>query len=79
MLCGSVLGVWSYVEDVFNKYYEKDYTIQIVRVRADSKRFVGMLDFMLVTSSFISICFLHNIGYAWYLYNLPALLKVHSK
>ena len=60
MLCGSVLGVWSYVEDVFNKYYKKDYTIQIVRVRADSKRFVGMLDFMLVTSSIISICLLHK-------------------
>lgn len=43
VLSGSLLGVWSYIEGTFYQYYKENYTIQIVRVRTDSKRLVGKL------------------------------------
>lgn len=45
VLSGSVLGVWSHIEGVFNRHSTHSHRIQIVRVRTESKRFVGKFFF----------------------------------
>ena len=40
VLSGSLLGVWSHIESVFNRHSSHS-RVQIVRVRTEAKRFVG--------------------------------------
>ena len=46
VLSGSVLGVWSHIEDVFNRHSSGSHRVQIVRVRTDTKRLVGELKWL---------------------------------
>ncbi len=41
VLSGSILGVWTHVEGVFNRHSSHGQRMQIVRVRAPNKRLVG--------------------------------------
>lgn len=43
VLSGSVLGVWSYIEGVFNRHSSNNHRVQIIRVKTDSKKIVGKL------------------------------------
>lgn len=42
VLAGSVLGVWSHIEGVFNRCPGHNQRMQIIRVKTNSKRLVGM-------------------------------------
>lgn len=41
MLGGSVLGVWSHIEEVFNRCSAHNQRMQIIRVKTQNKRLVG--------------------------------------
>jgi len=47
VLSGSILGVWTHVEGVFNRHTLNGQRMQIVRVRTDNKRLVGEAYFSL--------------------------------
>lgn len=56
MLSGSILGVWSHVEGVFNRNSSSGQRMQIVRVRAPQKRLVGECSYAQISSSVYNMC-----------------------